>query len=137
MTDKQRLIVLWLLTVVGMILHFNYHVSSIFYGIDVTRPNATGEIPNTLVIIRSTFYHAPMIWVLTIMYAKKQWVKLALFILSLLYWLAHFMHFAEEVFKENRNLSQLSLLALVLIFASFLVYEHYHWKCKESLVSKG
>ena len=135
MTDKQRLIVLWLMTVVGMILHFNYHVSSIFYGIDVTRPNANGEVPDTLVIIRSTFYHAPMIWVLTIMYAKKHWVKLTLFILSLLYWLAHFMHLVEEMLKEKRNLSQLTLLGLVLLLASFLVYEHYHWKRKGQSIS--
>ena len=132
MTDKQKLIVLWLLTVIGMILHFNYHVSAIFYGIDVTRPNANGEMPKTLVLIRSTFYHAPMIWILIIIYAQKIWIKLALFVLSLLYWLAHLMHLIEEVSKDSKDLSQLTLLALVLVIASFLAYEHYrYWKITE------
>ena len=68
MDKRIILIVLWTLCTIGMILHFNYHVGEIFYGIDIERPNANGIVPVGVFIIRSVFYHIPFVWILLIIY---------------------------------------------------------------------
>jgi hypothetical protein len=115
------------MTVIAMILHFNYHVAEIFYGIDVVRPDAKGEVPIGLAIIRNLFYHLPMVWVLILIYFQQKWVKLFFFILSFLYLLAHISHLVGEL--KFADPSQTSLLSLMVIIASILCFEHYrYWK---------
>ncbi|MEM7110596.1 MAG: hypothetical protein AAF519_20370 [Bacteroidota bacterium] len=128
-SSKGRLVILWLLLVIGMILHFNYHVGEIFYGIDVVRANATGEVPIGTVIIRTIFYHLPMIWILVIIYTDKKIVRMVLLIISAVYLLAHGAHLAEELFAVEKDISQTSLLAVVLLVSGMTSVEHYkYWK---------
>lgn len=121
----NRLAVLWLLTIVGMVLHFNYQVSGIFYGIELLRPGADGTEPMSVLVIRTLFYHLPMVWVVCIMYARQKWVYSVLFGLSVLYCLAHLSHLIGEVTGSERNYSQLSLLLVVFIISLLLTTEHY------------
>lgn len=125
LTPKTKLIILWMLALIGMILHFNYEVSGIFYGVDLTRPNATGKEPGSLVIIRTLFYHLPIIWILIIAYTNRRMIDLVLFVISVLYMLAHGFHFIGELFKDEKNYSQVSLLLIVFVVAIFLAVEHF------------
>lgn len=125
MTHQIKLITLWALTIIGMILHFNYHIGELFYGIDVVREDATGKEPFSVFIIRTLFYHLPMLWIVFIAYACKRWMYIALFIISILYALAHASHLFGEL-TGGRNLSQTSLLTVVFIVSALLVGEH--WK---------
>jgi len=135
MDKRIILIVLWTLCTIGMILHFNYHVGEIFYGIDIERPNANGIVPVGVFIIRSVFYHIPFVWILLIIYKKSTFWRLALFLISILYALAHFGHFLGEVLNESPSISQLSLLFTVLMTALILVCEHFnYWKQNQKTV---
>ncbi len=125
MGNRNKIITLWTLTIIGMVLHFNYHIGGIFYGIDVVKPGYNGQEPIGVFIIRNAFYHLPMIWILVILYAKKRNTKIGLFIVSLLYCFAHAAHFIGEVLNEEKNASQISLLFVVLIIAGTLAFEHY------------
>jgi hypothetical protein len=125
MENKNKLITLWLLTIIGMILHFNYHIGGIFYGVDVVKPGYDGQEPLGVLIIRNTFYHLPILWILVILYAQKEWVKKGLFVLSVLYLLAHTAHFTGEVLNPEKNPSQISLLFVVLVVAATLAFEHF------------
>jgi len=128
MENNHKLIILWGLTIIGMILHFNYHIGGIFYGIDIVKPGYNGKEPNSIFVIRNLFYHLPVIWILVILYAFRRWVKFALLAVSILYFVAHAGHLAGELGKE-RNPSQISLLIIVLIVAGLLVREHFFaWK---------
>lgn len=108
-----------------MILHFNYNVGKIFYGIDVVGENETGQIPNSTHTIRGLFYHLPIIWILITIYIANKFVKIGLCILSFVYTIAHAMHLFGEYMKPERDISQLSLLFLVLIVSFLLNYEYY------------
>lgn len=121
----NRLAVLWVLTIIGMVLHFNYQISGIFYGIELQRPGADGTEPMSVLVIRTLFYHLPMVWVVCIVYARQKWVYTVLFGLSVLYSLAHLSHFVGEVTGSERNYSQISLLFVVLAVSVLLVIEHY------------
>ncbi len=124
MTSQVKLITLWMLTIIGMILHFNYHIGEIFYGIDVVRPDATGKEPMSLVIIRTLFYHLPMLWIVFVLYATKSWMKISLFGISLLYAFAHASHLTGELLG-GKNPSQTGLLIVVFFVSILLVVEHY------------
>ncbi len=123
--SANRLAMLWILTIIGMVLHFNYQVSGIFYGIELLRPGASGKEPASVFVIRTLFYHLPMIWVVCILYVRAKWAFIVLFILSILYSLAHLGHFIGEVSESEKNYSQLSLLFVVLFISLLLTIEHY------------
>lgn len=126
MANQTKLITLWGLTIIGMILHFNYHIGEIFYGINVVRPDADGTEPASVFVIRTVFYHLPMLWIVFILYANKRWMLFVLFIVSLLYALAHASHLFGELTKGDINPSQAGLLTVVFIVSVVLVAEH--WK---------
>lgn len=125
MANQTKLITLWGLTIIGMILHFNYHIGELFYGIDVVREDATGEEPVSVFIIRTLFYHLPMLWIVFILYACKRWMYAVLFVISILYALAHASHLFGEL-TGSLNPSQTGLLTVVFVLSALLVVEH--WK---------
>jgi len=110
-----RLMVLWTLIIIGMILHFNYHVSEIFYGIDVARPESTGVVPAAAHLIKNIFYHVPLLIIISLLYFTSKWYKLALLILGLAFTVSHAMHLAGEFKHTTYDLSQIPLLVIVLL----------------------
>lgn len=122
---KTKQVILWILVLIGMILHFNYHVSGIFYGIDVVKSGSNGQEPQSLLMIRFVFYHLPFLWIVMIMYTNSRWADLTLFIISALYAIANAFLVIGELTKDDKNLSQISLLLIVFIISAILVFEHY------------
>ena len=37
-----RILLFWVLTTVAMVLHFDFHIGDLFYGIDIVQPGANG-----------------------------------------------------------------------------------------------
>ena len=120
-----RCILLWLILVIAMILHFNYHIGEIFYGIDIVRPEANGTIPIGTHLIRNIFYHLPILWILILLYFNSKIVRLGLFIISIIYTLSHAMHLVGEM--TNPDLSQVPLLTITLCTSFLLNYEQYRY----------
>ena len=125
--NPLRCIIYWMLLVIIMMLHFNYHVGEIFYGIDVAREGANGIIPIGTHIIRNIFYHLPIIWIVILILSDKKVVKIGLFFISIVYLISHLMHLVKDLVKPD--LSQTPLLILALLIAGLLCLEHYnYWK---------
>jgi len=127
MDKKTILIILWLLCTIGMILHFNYYVSELFYGKDISGIEGNGQVPINVFLLRSIFYHMPFVWILLIIYGNSKFWKISLFTISILYALAHFWHFINELGKSLYNISQISLLFTILITSVILVFEHFKY----------
>lgn len=125
MNRVQVAVSLWILLIIAMILHFNYHVSGIFYGIDVKNKDANGTEPNSLHIIRLIYYHLPILWILILIYFKQRWVKLLLLIISGLYALSHIFHLFGELKHPEFNPSQITLLSITALVAILLSVEHF------------
>ena len=134
MIDKipVRCILLWLILVIAMILHFNYHIGEIFYGIDIVRPEANGTIPIGTHLIRNIFYHLPFLWILILLYFNSKIVRLGLFIISIIYTLSHAMHLVGEM--TNPDLSQVPLLTITLGISLLLTYEHFKYMKSPSII---
>lgn len=119
-SNHTKVIVLWIICLIGMILHFNYHVSKIFYGIDVVRPGATGEISAMAHVMKTVYYHFPMVFIVALLYFTQKTFRLGMFAISLLYSVSHVMHVIDEFNKPMLDWSQIPLLSLVLIFSVLL-----------------
>ena len=126
-----KCIIYWLLLVIIMMLHFNYHVGEIFYGIDVVRENADGIVPVGTHVIRNIFYHLPVVWIIVLLSYQSNLVRVGLFIISVVYWMSHLMHLVKDL--ANPGFSQTPLLLLALFISTLLTLEHYkYWKTKSS-----
>ena len=126
-----KCIIYWLLLVIIMMLHFNYHVGEIFYGIDVARENADGIVPVGTHVIRNIFYHLPVVWIIVLLSYQSNLVRVGLFIISVVYWMSHLMHLVKDL--ANPGFSQTPLLLLALFISTLLTLEHYkYWKTKSS-----
>jgi len=113
-----------------MILHFNYHIAGIFYGIDVKRPDANGTVPLSLAFIRAIFQIFPMCFCTVILCFQQRFVRQANFGLSVLYTLANIAHVIGE-FLQKAELSQINLLMFVLVASLLLNYFAWLWLREE------
>lgn len=126
MNNQIRIVLLWCLLILCMILHFDYHVSELFYGVDITKPDATGTVPASVVYIRSAFHFLPLLYIAVLLWFATSTVRIIHLVLSGLYTLAHLFHFAGEVSRGN-NPSQIILLGITLLLSSLLVVAAFHW----------
>ena len=122
---QLRCILLWLILIITMILHFNYHIGELFYGIDVARENADGTVPIGTHLIRNVFYHLPIVWILLLMLTDAKIIRVGLFAIALLYTLSHLMHLIGEM--KNPDLSQGPLLFVTLLVSILLCKEHFKY----------
>ena len=125
--NPLRCILLWLILIVTMVLHFNYHVGEIFYGIDVVRPDSNGSIPIGTHLVRNVFYHLPILWIIILIYKDTKSIRMGLFAVSMLYTLSHLMHLIGELTRPD--FSQMPLLTIALGVSILLNIEQYkYWK---------
>lgn len=118
---QTQIIVLWMLCILGMILHFNYHVSKIFYGINVVRPGAEGKIPAMAQILKTVYYHLPIIYIIVLLYFQQKWIRLTMFLISVPYTVSHIFHVVAEFKKPVIDFyAQVPLLTLVLVISIIL-----------------
>ncbi|MBB6003785.1 hypothetical protein [Arcicella rosea] len=127
MNNSQKIVTLWILFVVCMILHFNYHVGELFYGVDIKRPNANGVVPTSAAIIRFVFEILPMMLVIFILFIEKPIIRQINFYLSILFSLANLAHLVEEFMSPKLDLSQLNLLSFVFISSLLLNLASWRW----------
>ncbi len=120
-----------------MILHFNYHVSKIFYGINVVRPGAEGKIPAMAQLLKTVYYHLPMIYILLLLYFKQKWFRLTMFLISVPYTVSHIFHVIGEFKKPVIDFyAQVPLLSLILIISVVLNIASWNYYKREQQLSE-
>lgn len=127
MNHPTKISLLWLMLVICMVLHFDYHVSGIFYGIDVKKPDATGSYPPTLILIRGLFQVLPMAFALVPMFFSNKPVRLVLFILSAMYAPLHGFHIAGTLRETPVDPTQVQLLVFTFFVSLLLVAISWSW----------
>jgi hypothetical protein len=118
----------WLLLGICFLTHTLLHMYGLFYGVDISLPEATDEVPlgvqafNT-VIFTVTFLMA----LLSIQLSGKifRWVSL---VWSVLFLLLNIFHLGATAFVEAFDLSQVCLLTFVLAVNVLLTLTLYYRK---------
>lgn len=113
--------------VICMVLNFDYHVSGIFYGIDIKKPDATGSYPPTLILIRGLFHILPMLFALAPLFFSNKPVRLALFILSVMYAPLHGFHIVGTLREVPVDPTQVQLLVFTFFVSLLLMALSWKW----------
>lgn len=127
MNQPAKISLLWLMLVICMVLHFDYHVSGIFYGINVQKPDADGTYPPTLILIRGLFQILPMLFALAPLFFSGKPVRLVLFILSVLYAPLHGFHIVGTLRETPVDPTQVQLLVFTFFVSLLLVAVSFKW----------
>jgi len=127
MNNQTKIALIWIILVICMILHFDYHVSGIFYGIDVKRPDATGVQPPTLILIRAMFQILPMIWALAAMFFTSKIYRTINLIAAIIYMPLHGMHIVGTLKETPLDPTQLQLLIFTFLVSIILAFVSFKW----------
>lgn len=125
---QLRVAILWLVLVVGMILHSTYALSALRYGEDVSVANATGSVPWSNVWLKTTFYVVPLIMsVVTLLSATPSW-RWFNFAASVAFLLANIAHVAAEGFRAFEPLPIAQSILLACLAASSVPLTVLSWR---------
>lgn len=124
MREQQfKIAFLWLLIIVCYILHSVYHLSDLFFGIDISIPNAQEEVPLATHIFHLLVEIPVLIFALLSLYRKGKIFYRISFILSILLCALNFTHCIETLIKEPSEFSQIALLSFIFVVNLILVHQ--------------
>ncbi|MEM7151369.1 MAG: hypothetical protein AAF799_00935 [Myxococcota bacterium] len=120
---------LWLVLVVGMVLHFNYGVSGLRYGVPLEQPGATGQVPWSNFVIKTVFYVVPLLMAVACTSDLDRKGRMAIFGMSLLFAVANAMHLVTTAMAADDVLgyAQIVLLGAVLLANGQLIRRSRRW----------
>lgn len=135
MTTTNKIVVLWMLILIGYILHSQFYLSGLFYGVDIKLKEATGKEPLSSHIMHVIFDILPMMIIVFSMYFTCRLYRIILLILTALFLIANGAHFIETIKEDADNISQATLTGYILVLNILLVREVFKWVRGFSVVS--
>jgi hypothetical protein len=123
MNLQIRAALLWGMIVFCYLVHGYYHISGLFFGIDIKMPDATGQMPLSMHFFSLLLEILPLGLAVASLYAKKKWFNWTNFILAILFLLLNVFHLGETIMQEADDIRQLALLSLVVIINLLLVMD--------------
>lgn len=129
---------LWLCLVMGMVLHFNYEVSGIRYGVDFVRPGADGVVPLSNFAIKAVFYVLPLLLAVGATGSPGRPYRAVNLVLSSLFAFANAMHLIMTArgASDVLDYAQVLLLTAVLLANVQLIRLSSRWR-REPLVTNN
>ena len=124
----SRISIIWILIMAGLMYHTVLHLAPIFYGIDIVKENATGQMPLSMILTFGLAYLVPVIAIVAINYlrGRLRWlVNLACATLALL---INTAHISELFVTSHTDPTQLFVLIPEFLLAVLLIVDS--WKLK-------
>lgn len=107
--------VLWLALVVGMVLHFNYDMTGLRYGVDIALPGADGTVPWSNFVIKALFYDLPFLVAVACVGAPGRGFRGVNLALAFLFLLANVAHVVITAMRATDVLGYAQILLLVCV----------------------
>lgn len=123
MNLQLRTAVLWGLIVFCYLVHGYYHISGLFFGIDVRMPEANGQMPMAMHFFSLLVEILPLGMAVASLYVNRKWFAWTNFILAILFTVLNVFHLGETIMKEADDIRQLALLSLVVVINLLLVMD--------------
>lgn len=133
MSNTNKIIVFWLLIVVGYIFHSTYHLSGAIFGEDIKMNDATGQTPVVMHFFRIVLEILPLIMVVLTTYLSSRGFRLFSFVLAIVFGLANALHVVETAMHEIANISQIAVLSFILVVNILLILTLNNWRKEPSL----
>jgi len=135
MNLRLRTAFLWVLIVFCYLVHGYYHISGLFFGIDVRMPDATGKMPLAMHFFSLLVEILPLGMAVASLYVNRKWFGWANFLLAILFTLLNILHLGETVMQEADDIRQLALLSLVIVINILLVMDTNKFRKAGTLLS--
>lgn len=134
---RVKIALLWLFIMFGILFHTQFELSEIFVKTDIRIKGSNGEMPESIHLFRLLIVFLPLLLSLGALYFEKKAFKIFSLIYALLFLLLNIAHLAEEVMvKDKLDLSQITLLSLVVWFNILLVSALNKWRIGKKKVKK-
>lgn len=136
MSNVCKITYFWLFIAVGYVFHSLYHLSGGVFGEDIKMAGATGTMPYCLHFFRIVLEIGSLTMALLTTQLSSEVFRRISFVWAILLGLANGVHLFEELTQSPDNLSQIALLAWILVVNILLVFSLYHWQKDPQIVPK-
>ena len=131
MKNQTKIIVLWLLVILGMLFHQFFSLHNLRFGVNVVKAGYE-SVPDMEMLKRLGLYLLPTIFIGGIMFVQTHIVRILNLTASIFYTAFHTWHFLDELGKM-KDWVQWILLTLLIGYCLLLNFASWQWmKNKES-----
>lgn len=117
---RNKIIVLWLITMLGFLSHSLMELLPLFWGVDVT-VSATGEIPQAMFLMMAVFcYLLPVCGIACLFFKHKGWL-IANAVLACFIGLFNVIHAGMDLFPSE-NTAQYVIIPTMVVAGVFLAW---------------
>lgn len=124
---KIKVSLLWLILCIGWLIHHIYGLFNIYYNETLILEGATGEAPMVHHIYRIVFEGICFAFAICCLEFKKPWFKKLALTWAVLAGLYNTYHLITALIYESTNISELVILALVVLASFILVKSIRDW----------
>jgi hypothetical protein len=122
---QTKVVVLWLLVILGMFLHQFFSLHNLRFGINVVKAGYDA-VPDMEMLKRLGLYLLPTIYICGIMFVQSKTVRILNFSASIFYTAFHSWHFIDELGKM-KDWVQWVLLTLLIVYCLILNLASWKW----------
>lgn len=131
---RTKISILWLFIALGWIVHHLYGLFNIYYNETLIMDGATGEAPIVHHVYRMLFEGIALCFALLTLEISKPWFRWTTFVWAIIGALYNIYHFVTALMYEPSNISEIFVLALMVV-ASLFLYKNLNLWTKDA--SKG
>jgi hypothetical protein len=122
---QTKLVILWLLVILGMFLHQFFSLHNLRFGMNVVKAGYDG-VPDMEMLKRLGLYLLPTMYICGIMFVQSKTVRFLNFAASIFYTAFHSWHFIDELGKM-KDWVQWVLLTLLIVYCLILNLASWRW----------
>ncbi len=125
---RTKIVILWIFLALGWIVHHVYGLFNIYYNETLVMEGATGDAPLIHHIYRILFEGLCMLFGLLTIEVSKKWFRTTSYVWALIGGLYNAYHFVTALLFEPGNISEILILALMLVASVFLIKNIGKWR---------
>ncbi|MDP8238058.1 MAG: hypothetical protein P9X24_03125 [Candidatus Hatepunaea meridiana] len=137
MTNREKIIILWVVFFLGITTHMLLAVLPIFFGAEIAMPDATGAVPASMVWMMLILYLLPIVIIALVPFLEEKWFRTSNFVISILFTLMNIYHPIEHLQQSPVDSRQIVLLTFVLAFSILLNIVSFRWMKEEQRSHTG
>ncbi|WP_075341795.1 PepSY-associated TM helix domain-containing protein [Tenacibaculum agarivorans] len=125
---RTKIIMLWVILVIGFIIHHVYGIADVYFKESLLIEGSNGEIPGWAHQWRIQLEGVAFLFAVLTIQLSKNWFKWVSLVWAILVGLFNIYHFITALIYEITNVSEILVLATMAIANIFLIKELFTWK---------
>ena len=129
MTNRMRVITLWIIFLFGMILHSLLGIFPLFWGesISMSQEQIAKNPMQSSMLMMLSFFLIPMIIIVLTSFIETKWYRITHFVFTLLFTLMNIWHLIGHLSETPVDIHQIVLLTFIFISGVMLNIVSFKW----------